>query len=121
MLLHPKKYAILLGEKIEKYHIDVYLINTGWIGGPYGVGQRVELSYTRAMVNAAISGSLKDCKFYRHPIFGFLIPEEVSGVPKEILNPRNLWDNGDRYDEEAIKLKEKIQHNYEKYQQVASV
>ncbi len=119
MLLHPKKYAILLGEKIEKYHIDVYLINTGWIGGPYGVGQRVELSYTRAMVNAAIFGSLKNCKFYRHPIFGFLIPEEVSGVPEEILNPKNMWDNGEKYDEEAMKLKGKIQRNYEKYNKIS--
>jgi phosphoenolpyruvate carboxykinase (ATP) len=115
MLLSPMVYAKLLGEKIEKQDIDVYLINTGWIGGGFGRGQRIKLAYTRAMVNAAISGELKNSDFYKDPIFGFEVPKECPNVPSDILNPRNTWISGEKYDQEALKLKEKIKLNFEKY------
>lgn len=115
MLLNPREYARLLGEKIQEYNIDVYLINTGWIGGAYGTGERMHLPYTRAMVNAAISGQLRDTNFYQDSIFGFFIPEAVPGVPSELLNPRNTWENRKEYDKEAMKLKEKIRGNFERY------
>jgi phosphoenolpyruvate carboxykinase (ATP) len=115
MLLSPMVYAKLLGEKIEKQDIDVYLINTGWIGGGFGRGQRIKLAYTRAMVNAAISGELKNSDFYEDPIFGFQVPKECPNVPSDILNPRNTWISGEKYDDEALKLKEKIKLNFEKY------
>jgi phosphoenolpyruvate carboxykinase (ATP) len=111
MLLNPMVYANLLGEKIKKYDIDVYLINTGFIGGSFGKGQRIKLANTRAMVNAAISGEIKNSKFYKDPIFGFLIPEECPGVPSDILNPRNNWDIGEEYDKKASILKKKIALN----------
>jgi len=115
MPLNPLVYAKLLGEKIEKYDIDVYLINTGWIGGGYVKGERIKLAYTREMVSAAISGELKNVEFYQEHIFGFHIPKECPGVPTNILNPRNTWDSGEEYDKEALKLKEKIKLNFQKY------
>jgi phosphoenolpyruvate carboxykinase (ATP) len=121
MLLNPKVYANLLGEKIEKYDIDVYLINTGYIGGSFGKGQRIKLAHTRAMVNAAISGEIKNSKFYKDPIFGFFIPEECPGVPAYILNPRNSWDSGEEYDKNAVLLKKRIALNSsEKYDMIAA-
>jgi phosphoenolpyruvate carboxykinase (ATP) len=111
MLLNPMVYANLLGEKIKKYDIDVYLINTGYIGGSFGKGKRMKLAYTRAMVNAAISGEMKNSKFYQDPVFGFLIPEECPGVPADILNPRNNWDICEEYDKKALMLKKKIALN----------
>jgi phosphoenolpyruvate carboxykinase (ATP) len=115
MLLNPMVYANLLGDKIEKDNIDVYLINTGYIKGGYGVGERINLPYTRAIVKAAVSGGLKDTKFYKDDIFDFYIPEECPGVPSDILNPRNTWENKEEYDRVAKKLKDKIIANYEKY------
>lgn len=115
MILNPMVYAKLLGEKIEQHQIDVYLINTGWIGGGYGKGERIKLAYTRTMVNTAISGELKNCSFYQDPVFGFHIPEECPGVPASILNPRNTWSSGEEYDKKALELKEKIRLNFEKY------
>jgi phosphoenolpyruvate carboxykinase (ATP) len=121
MLLNPMVYAELLGEKIEKHDIDVYLVNTGWIGGGYGKGKRINLAYTRAMVNAAISGEIKRSSFHEHEVFGYLIPEECPGVPSEILNPRNTWSSCEEYDAEALKLKDKIAQNFMKYEVRLSV
>jgi len=115
MPLNPLVYAKLLGEKIAKHDIDVYLVNTGWIGGAYGKGERIKLSYTREMVRAAISGELKNIEFYKEHIFGFHIPKECPGVPTNILNPRNTWDSGEEYDKEALRLKEKIELNFQKF------
>lgn len=115
MILKPMVYAKLLGDKLEEYDIDVYLINTGWIGGGYGKGQRISLTYTRAMVNAAISGEIKNSNFYKDPIFGFLIPEECPHVPSNILNPKNTWNSEKEYNEEALKLRETIKKNFEKF------
>lgn len=115
MLLNPLFYAKMLGEKIEKYNVNVYLVNTGWIKGPYGVGERIKLSYTRSMVRAAITGELDNAEYELHPIFNVLIPKKCSNVPDEILNPINTWDDKQKYYEDARKLLEKFNNNYKKF------
>ena len=119
MLLDPIIYAHLLGEKINKFNTEVYLINTGWIGGKYGVGKRINLLYTREMVNAVIEDKLKDVKFYDHPIFNLLIPLECPNVPSSILNPRELWSNKVEYDKKALELAESFKENFKKFKNVS--
>ncbi|MCM0650918.1 phosphoenolpyruvate carboxykinase (ATP) [Clostridium swellfunianum] len=118
MLMHPAVYAKLLGEKIEKHKAEVYLINTGWSGGAYGKGKRMKLSYTRAMVTAALKGELKEVSFTEHPIFKVLIPEECPGVPSEILDPENTWGDKEEYMAKAVELASKFKNNFKKFKNV---
>lgn len=114
--LHPIKYAELLGKKLEEHHdVNVWLINTGWSGGAYGVGKRINLKYTRAMIGAAMNGELNDAKFTPHQIFGVLIPDAVPGVPSEILNPQDTWEDKDAYTKKALELAQLFVNNFEKY------
>ncbi len=115
MTLHPTVYAEMLGERIAKHQVACWLVNTGWTGGPYGVGQRIKIAYTRAMIRAALSGQLADADFEADPIFGVLIPSHVPGVPTEILKPRNLWKDGASYDAKARELAERFTRNFENY------
>jgi phosphoenolpyruvate carboxykinase (ATP) len=109
-------YAEMLGERLEKQKSQVYLINTGWSGGPYGVGSRIQIKYTRAMVTAALEGYLENVKFTAHPIFKVLIPENVPGVPSEILNPKDTWIDPVAYDRQAQKLAELFVDNFKKFE-----
>lgn len=118
MLMHPAVYAKLLGERIEKHNSEVYMINTGWSGGSYGKGQRIKLSYTRAMVKAALKGQLRDAAFTEHPIFKVLVPAECPGVPSEILNPENTWENKEEYKVKARELAVKFKNNFKKFKNV---
>ncbi|MCB0098367.1 MAG: phosphoenolpyruvate carboxykinase [Caldilineaceae bacterium] len=104
MTLPPTVYAELLGEKIAQHQVNVWLINTGWTGGPYGVGSRMKLAHTRAMVHAALEGTLVDVPMQVDPIFGLAIPTSCPGVPSEVLNPRNTWADPVAYDAQAMKL-----------------
>lgn len=113
--LAPTVYAELLGEKITKHDAKVYLVNTGWTGGGYGEGSRMKLSYTRAMVTAAIEGRLDTAKYEIDPIFGLALPTEVDGVPAEVLNPRNTWENKEAYDVQAKDLASRFINNFEKF------
>jgi phosphoenolpyruvate carboxykinase (ATP) len=113
--LHPAKYAKLLGEKLNGKDISVWLINTGWTGGSYGVGSRMKLSYTRSMITAALTGKLDNVKFEKLPIFDLSMPTECEGVPAEILNPRDTWVNKSSYDETANNLAGKFVKNFEKF------
>lgn len=113
--LHPAKYAKLLGEKLNGKDIKVWLINTGWTGGTYGVGSRMKLSYTRAMITAALTGKLDDVKFEMLPIFDLEMPTACEGVPSEILNPRMTWSDKAAYDETANNLATKFVKNFEKF------
>ena len=113
--LHPAKYAKLLGEKLNGKDIKVWLINTGWTGGSYGVGSRMKLSYTRAMITAALTGKLDDVKFETLPIFDLEMPTACEGVPSEILNPRMTWADKAAYDETANNLATKFVKNFEKF------
>ncbi|HBM81174.1 MAG TPA: phosphoenolpyruvate carboxykinase (ATP) [Clostridiaceae bacterium] len=118
MPYNPSVYAKLLGERIEKHNSNVYLINTGWSGGPYGVGQRIKLKYTRAMVTAALEGKFESIKFNVDPIFGILVPESCPDVPSEVLNPRNTWKNADDYDKTAKDLAIRFRENFKKFKNV---
>ena len=117
--LGPMKYAQLLGQKMLKHNVPVYLVNTGWTGGAYGTGKRMYLPYTRAMVNAAISGKLENVNYKLHPIFNILVPDTCPGVPSEILNPKNSWQDKDAYDETAKKLAGKFIDNFTQYDDVS--
>ena len=113
--LHPSEYARMLGERIERYGVQCWLINTGWTGGPYGEGSRMSLAHTRAMVHAALDGSLNDIATTVHPVFGVEMPAEVPGVPSKVLDPRRTWDEGERYDAAASKLADMFRENFAKY------
>ena len=113
--LHPIQYAELLGKKLEKHSVNVWLINTGWSGGPYGVGNRMKLSYTRAMITAALNGSLEKVKFETLPIFNLQMPTTCPNAPAEILNPRNTWKDKDAYDAKANDLAMSFNKNFEQY------
>ena len=115
LLLHPTKYAHLLSEKLEKHHANVYLVNTGWIGGAYGVGKRIDLKSTRAIINAILSNELVDGKFEVMNPFGLQIPLEVNGVDAHILNPRNTWADKDAFDAQAEKLAGLFIHNFKNF------
>lgn len=119
MILNPIEYARLLGEKINKFNTEVYLINTGWIGGAYGDGKRINLSYTREMVNAVIKDKFRNIEFYEHEIFKLFIPSECPNVPSEILSPRDLWENKDEYDKKALELAENFRENFKKFKNVS--
>lgn len=114
--LHPAKYAELLGKKLEAHpDVNVWLINTGWTGGQFGVGQRMSLKHTRAMITAAMNGELNDVSYEPHPVFGVLMPTSCPNVPAEILNPRNTWADKEAYDKKANELAGLFVKNFEKY------
>ncbi|MDQ7948170.1 MAG: phosphoenolpyruvate carboxykinase (ATP) [Pedobacter sp.] len=117
--LHPTKYAKLLGEKMKKYNVNVWLVNTGWSGGRYGTGSRMKLSYTRAMITAALDGSLEQATFTTHPVFGLLMPESCEGVPSEVLNPRNTWENKELYDLKVNELAQAFLANFSQFEAFA--
>jgi len=112
-------YAKILGEKITKYNTVVYLVNTGWSGGPYGVGKRIKIKYSRAIVTAAINGSLNIVKYKHDDLFNLDIPTEVPDVPSDILDPKNTWTDKDSYDLSAKKLAQMFVENFKKFQNVA--
>ncbi len=111
----PMVYATMLADRIKKHGSDVWLLNTGWTGGGYGVGSRFKLAYTRAMVTAILDGSLKGVKTVEHPIFGLHMPVAVPGVPSEVLDPRNTWKDKAAYDAKAKELAAKFRENDRKF------
>lgn len=113
--LHPGKYAALLGKKLKENKVNVWLVNTGWTGGPYGVGTRMKLSYTRSMITAALEGSLEKATFETMPVFGVQIPTSCPEVPSDILNPRNTWKDKDAFDAKANQLANSFVKNFEQY------
>jgi len=113
--LHPTVYTKMLGEKLAKHRTQVWLVNTGWNGGPYGVGSRMKIAYTRAMVRAALNGDLDNVPTELDPIFGLPIPIACPGVPAEVLNPRNTWVDQDAYDQKAHELAALFGRNFEQF------
>ncbi|WP_251942743.1 phosphoenolpyruvate carboxykinase (ATP) [Staphylococcus sp. Marseille-Q5304] len=113
--LHAREYADLLGELIDEHEVDVYLVNTGWTGGKYGTGRRINLGYTRQMVNEAITGSLKDAEYIKDDMFGLNIPVQVEDVPQTLLNPINAWSKPEEYRAQAQDLIERFKQNFEKF------
>ena len=119
--LHPTQYAELLGKKLDQHpNVNVWLINTGWSGGSYGVGSRMKLSYTRAMISAAMKGELSEVAYEQHPVFGMSMPLSCPSVPSEILVPKNTWNDKDQYDKTAHHLAKLFVSNFEKYAAKAS-
>ena len=113
--LHPSVYADMLGKKIDEHDTNVYLVNTGWSGGPYGVGKRMSIKYTRAMVTAALNGDLEKGEFKPHPVFKVLVPTACPNVPAEVLDPRSTWEDKAAYDAQAKDLAARFVKNFAKY------
>lgn len=123
MPLHPAKYAEMLSKKMKDSGVDVWLVNTGWTGGPYGVGTRMKLKYTRAMISAALSGELglyNYEKYHIHSVFGVAQPRECPGVPTQVLSPRATWNNDEAYYKTAFKLTNAFRENFKKFEAYAS-
>jgi phosphoenolpyruvate carboxykinase (ATP) len=118
--LHPGQYASMLGKKMREHNVNVWMVNTGWSGGPYGVGHRMKLGYTRAMITAALNGDLDKVAYEAHPVFGMMMPKSCPNVPGEILNPRNTWEDKVAYDAKAKDLAGQFIKNFEKYASGAS-
>ena len=119
LVWHASKYAEMLGTLIDEHGSRVWLVNTGWSGGPYGVGSRMKLTYTRAMVRALLDDALEGIPFAPDPIFGLQLPAAVPNVPTEVLHPRQTWKDGTAYDAQAKKLAEMFRKNFEKFGHVA--
>ncbi len=113
--LHPTYYADMLGERLRKYDVNVWLVNTGWTGGAYGEGSRMKLSYTRAMVSAALEGKLNTVEYQKHPVFGLQMPVSCPQVPDEVLNPRKTWKTTTAYDQKAEELAKAFVKNFEQF------
>jgi phosphoenolpyruvate carboxykinase (ATP) len=116
MVHHPAKYAELLKNKIDRYGVKCWLVNTGWVGGPYGVGKRISIRYTRALLNAALGGKLDHVKYKKDPIFGFEMPLECPDVPAEVLDPSSSWSDGREYDKKYKQLAQRFIENFKKFE-----
>jgi phosphoenolpyruvate carboxykinase (ATP) len=114
--LNPNVYAKMLGEKIAKHKASVWLVNTGWTGGPYGVGSRMKIAYTRAMITAALTGQLDKVAFTKHPIFNLDVPATCPGVPDAVLDPRSTWPDAAKYDEQATRLAGMFVENFKTFE-----
>ena len=120
MTMHPTRYADLLKDKMEKHGCKVFLVNSGWSGGPYGTGDRMSIKTTRTCVDAILDGSINDVEFKVDPIFGFEVPLSLPGVDTKLLNPRSTWADGAAYDEAEKKLAQMYIDNFKKYEGVGS-
>jgi len=115
MVHHPYKYAELLKRKIERYGVHCWLVNTGWVGGPYGVGKRISIRHTRALLSAALNGKLEDVKYTRDAVFGFLVPMACPDVPPEVLSPSSSWGDQKEYDRRYKDLAMRFKQNFAKF------
>ncbi len=119
--LHPTVYAKLLGEKIDKHDVNVYLVNTGWTGGPYGIGKRMSIKDTRACINAILDGSINESEFETLDVFNLSIPKTLKGVKdNNILNPRNTWEDKEAYDKQLKELASMFIKNFDRYNESGS-
>ena len=118
MPLHPTIYARLLGERIDKYNVNVYLVNTGWSGGSYGVGKRMSIKATRACINAILDGSIQKCEFENFAVFDLAVPKTLEGVDSKLLNPINTWENQEEYKHTRDKLAQMFIQNFKRYEDV---
>jgi len=119
--LAPQVYARMLGEKLARHDVRVFLLNTGWTGGPYGVGERIKLSATRTMVSAALSGALDEAETYTDPVFGLHVPLHIPGVPDAIMHPRKTWRNPNAYDAKARELAARFVENFKQFEDVENM
>ena len=108
-------YAKLLGERVSKYKVDCWLVNTGWSGGPFGVGKRMAIAYSRAIVRAVLEGALAEVPTEQDPVFGLHVPTSCPGVPAEVLNPRNTWKDDNAYETKARELAAAFNENFKQF------
>ena len=118
--LHPTRYAELLGRKMKESSVNVWLINTGWTGGPYGTGTRMKLSYTRSMITAVLNGEMDKTEYSEHPVFGLMMPLSCPDVPAEVLNPRNTWADKHAYDQKSADLAQAFVRNFKQFAEYAN-
>ena len=111
LVLPPERYADMLIERVNRHNSDVWMLNTGWVGGPYGVGQRMSIAHTRAIVRAVVQGKLHGVTTHPDPVFGLQVPDQVPDVPTEVLDPRATWSDPEAYDRQAKKLRAKFEEN----------
>lgn len=116
MVLHPYRYAELLAKRIAQHSVTCWLVNTGWSGGPYGVGERIPIPYTRALLRAALDGALNESEFEEDPVFGIQVPRSCAGVPSAILRPRNSWSDKQAYDRKARELAQAFHDNFRQFE-----
>ena len=112
---HPMKYAELLKNKIMRYGVNCWLLNTGWVGGPYGIGKRISIRNTRTLLDAALTGTLLDVEYYEDPIFGFTVPKSCPEVPEEVLYPAQRWPSEDEYWHKYKQLAARFIDNFKKF------
>lgn len=120
MPLHPTRYAEMLSAKMKEANVNVWLVNTGWTGGPFGVGSRMKLRYTREMISSALEGKLNNVTYEQHPVFGLSMPTQCENVPSEVLNPRRTWKDKEAYDKKAQELASSFNKNFEKFSEMAN-
>jgi phosphoenolpyruvate carboxykinase (ATP) len=116
MVHHPTFYAELLKRKIVRYGVNCWLVNTGWVGGSYGIGKRISIAYTRALLDAALSGNLLEEEYYTDPVFGFEVPKSCEGVPSDVLNPANAWPSKEKYMQKYRQLAARFVENFKKFE-----
>ena len=115
MVHHPAKYAELLARKMERYGATAWLLNTGWVGGPYGVGKRISIGYTRAMLTAALNGDLENVEYYTEPVFGFQVPKNCPSVPDDVFDPASSWPSPEAYNDKYRQLAARFVENFKKF------
>ena len=116
MVHHPYRYAEILKRKIERYQVVCWLVNTGWVGGPYGVGKRISIRHTRSLLSAALTGKLANVSYAKDPIFGFEVPVECPDVPAEVLNPSSSWADKSEYNRRYKDLAQRFVDNFKKFE-----
>jgi phosphoenolpyruvate carboxykinase (ATP) len=121
MVHHPAFYADLLRRKIQRYGVNCWLLNTGWVGGPYGVGKRISIRYTRALLNAALNGELLDVEYLTDPVFGFQVPITCPEIPESVLNPASSWPGQEAYMKRYRSLASRFIDNFEKFADVSGI
>jgi phosphoenolpyruvate carboxykinase (ATP) len=119
--LAPRVYAELLGERLKQHQVNCWLVNTGWSGGKFGVGKRMSIKISRALVHAALNGELQESEFVTEPAFGLHIPVSCPGVPTEVLNPRNAWADKAAYDRTAAELAARFEANFRQFDAAEAV
>jgi len=115
MALPASVYARLFREKVQEGRVQCWLVNTGWIEGPYGVGHRIDIAYSRALLRAALSGALEEIPCHQDPLFGLMVPDTCPGVPERILHPRQTWADTEAYDRTARELIQRFRQNFRQY------
>jgi phosphoenolpyruvate carboxykinase (ATP) len=116
MVHPPQRYADLLRHKIDHHGSTCWLVNTGWVGGPFGVGKRISIAYTRALLNAALTGKLANVEYTKDPVFGYAVPVTCEGVPASVLNPADAWPNREIYLDRYRQLAARFVQNFKKFQ-----